>query len=131
MGRKRIGKYFGFLVAIVLIISLLPSIVTAHEDSMNVIMTSPDQYETLSSGDTATVTVHVFDEGKYVDPDQTPTLLIWGDGIEREDETDKIATGKYQSTISIMDSDIDNTDYFLQALMPFEMPVLRLLYSIY
>jgi hypothetical protein len=120
MGKIRYCKIVGFVIAIVFILGILPGIVTAHEDSLHVILTSKDSDRGLTSGDTATVSVHVFDKGKYVNADQNPTLSIEGEDIDREIETDKVNTGQYKGSISIMDSDIDNTDYLWIELVDIE-----------
>jgi hypothetical protein len=120
MGQIKYCKIIGFFLGIVFLIGLLPGIVTAHQDSMHVIITSEDADHGLASGETADVMVHVFDEGKYVNADQDPMLLVLGEDLEREIETDKVTTGQYEGSISIMDSDIDNTDYMRVELQDIE-----------
>ncbi len=105
------------ILIVILCISSFPNLVSAHQDSLNVIMTCENQDKVFSSGDSAKVTVHVFDKGSYVDADNKPTLSVNQyssgeiDTQERELGTEKTSTGKYESTLTIMDSDIENYEY--------------------
>lgn len=108
-----------YLIAVMVIsvLFLFPT-VAADNDSMKILLTF-DRYGTYSGGETAKVTVHVFDRGGYVSPDNKPNCTL-GDNhfieIERDIDLIKKATGRYDGFFQVHDSDTDEfKSLFLEA----------------
>ena len=99
------------ICGIILTLALFFPMVAADNDSMKVLMTI-DRDEKYSGGDTGKVTVHVFDKGEYIDPDEIPDCKISGgyssNEVERDITLEKKSTGIYESDFKIYTSDADD-----------------------
>lgn len=101
------------ICGIVLILAAFFPNVAADNDSMKVVVTI-DREGDYSGGDTGEVTVHVFDKGEYVEPDEIPDCVIRGgyssEEVERDITLEKKSTGIYESDFKIYTSDADDFD---------------------
>jgi len=100
---------YAIYVIMISFLFLFP-LVAADNDSMKILITL-DREGTYSGGDTGRVTVHVFDKGSYVNPDNKPNCIL-GDSkyyieFERDIHLTKESTGRYDGSFTIQDSDAD------------------------
>lgn len=96
-------------ITIILLITLLPA-VCADDDSMKVLLFAgnPDDDYTYEVGDTVPLEVRVFDKGQPTDADTSPAVTLNRyDSNERKISVQRIGTGAYSGSFTIMNSDVD------------------------
>lgn len=106
------------IIFCILIGSVIPT-VSAHNDSMKVIVTV-DSSKQYAVGDTVTCYVYVFDKGAYVNADGNPLIILNKYYENQRNSTNpidgitvnKIGTGKYEVTFSILESDCNWYDSY-------------------
>ncbi len=98
------------ICGVILILAVFFPNVAAENDSMKVLVTI-DREEDYFGGDTGKVTVHVFDKGEYIEPDEIPDCKIKGgyypDTVERNITLEKKSAGIYEGDFKIYSSDAD------------------------
>jgi len=103
-------KKLALIIGVILVFSFLPLV--GGEDGFQIIMT----YEDLDYqiGDTINVTIHVFNDGEYVEPDEVNVTLGFGMN-EEEINTTKIATGKYSASFQVTEEDWEDGSIWVRA----------------
>lgn len=105
-------------INVALILCLMPT-VNAYDDSMKVILCvdDPGEGESYEIGDTVQVKVYVFDKGELADADASPvvTLNHWVEEKKRVITVNKIDTGIYTGSFTILESDVDESEIQIDA----------------
>jgi hypothetical protein len=100
------------LVSIVMMLLCLFQPVSANKNSMNVIVcfSDPGDNKDYEIGDNVVITVYVFDKGELADADTTPEVKMneWRDN-QRNISVDRIGTGIYKGTFTILNEDVDGS----------------------
>ncbi len=112
-------KVLAVTMTLFFIIGLLPT-VCASNDSMKVLLflEGPDNDSGYKVGDNVAVEVRVFDKGQPKDADTSPTVTLNKYGSnEREITVEKVGTGIYSGSFTIMESDGDYINVYAEATL--------------
>ena len=102
-------KKLPLIIGVILVLSILP--LAGGEDGFQIIMTIEDR--DYQVGDTINVTIHVFNDGEYVEPDEINVTLGFGMD-EQEINITKISTGKYSASFQVSEEDWEKGSILVQ-----------------
>jgi hypothetical protein len=112
-------KVLAVTMTLFFIMGLLPT-VCASDDSMKVLLflEGPEYDHGYEVGDNVAVEVRIFDKGQPKDADTSPTVTLnQYASNEREITVEKVGTGMYSGSFTIMESDGDYINVFAEATL--------------